>query len=51
MRALTDLGGSGFLEVVGFGVGAGFEPSSQRLPIHVMTYVWRGTKACSFAGA
>jgi hypothetical protein len=40
------LGGSGFL-LVGFGVGVGVDPSSQRSPMHVMMYVWRGTRACS----
>jgi hypothetical protein len=44
------LGGSGFL-LVGLGVGVGVEPSSHRSPMQVMTYVWRGTRACSFAGA
>jgi hypothetical protein len=45
-------GGSGFFDDVGLGVGFGVEPSSHLLPIHVMMYVWRGTRACSsFAGA
>jgi hypothetical protein len=43
------LGGSGF-DVVGFAVGPGGSPlSTQCPPIHVMMYVWRGTRACSFA--
>lgn len=34
------LGGTGFVDdVVGLGVGVGFEPSSQRPPIHVMMNV------------
>jgi hypothetical protein len=35
----------------GGGVGVGYEPSSQCSPMHVMTNVWRGSKAGSFAGA
>jgi hypothetical protein len=45
-------GGSGFFDDVGLGVGFGVEPSSHLLPMHVIMYVWRGTRACSsFAGA
>lgn len=39
LTLLVVLGGLGFGVVVGLGVGTGSEPSSQRLPIHVIIYV------------
>jgi len=52
---LLVFGGSGFLmdDDVGFGVGVGLgpEPSSHLPPIHVMMYVWRGTRPWWLAGA
>lgn len=47
---LLVLGGSGFFEVVGLGVGVGSEPSHFP-PMQVMTNVWRGLRAWLFAGA